>query len=564
LIRQVVGTPADWAPLGTFQKPQVGAGAAVGAAVDEETAGDPNTSGALGYYPPARALVVKGTSRVHTRAGGGLLGPRPPGAPPGAAMLDKAKKELLAKGGNTDKNPVNAAAKDKQPDLLTAADAKKLWQDALLKGVQEPGLIIAVTDYLAARGKFDHVVEFLKAELRAGLIARPWVYEALAIALQESKGSPDEIEQAQLSAIDLEPQDAQSFLRAAKAMGEAQRWDRALAFCKQAATLEPNSPDAYVQGMGYAQQVSDSDAMEWAASNLLNHDWPVDNKDLQGKAREDLKSFISQLRSKKPDEAGKMATLLAKQGQRDLVIELTWQGEADLDLEVKEPVGTVCSFSQRQTAGGGTLLGDNLSDRQRELYTAAQAFPGEYRITVNRIWGKPIGSKATVKIIEHQGTPQQTVRQETIVFDRTYTLKTTLKEGRRTSLAQVSLTALVRPKRPVVTTPAVGKDTLSKLRALADPTLEVNTGMKGGVAAAGVPTESRIDLNALQRNLAKKDPSFQVQVTAAGMPGMDFTSQTTLLPDGQHARVTFNPVFETVNKIQTMQAVNNPLIPGGQ
>src|SRR5262249_59392741 len=60
LIRQVVGTPNDWASLGVFQRPQIGVGAAVGAAVDEEpAAADPNTAGALGYYPPARALVVK-------------------------------------------------------------------------------------------------------------------------------------------------------------------------------------------------------------------------------------------------------------------------------------------------------------------------------------------------------------------------------------------------------------------------------------------------------------------------------------------------------------------------
>src|SRR5262249_688154 len=152
-----------------------------------------------------------------------------------------------------------------------------------------------VTDFLAARGKFDHVVEFLKSELRAGLVARPWVYEALAIALQESKGSLVEIEQAQLSAIDLEPQDAQSFLRAPQAMTESPRWDRALAFCKEAAALDPNSPDPYLDTLGYADKIVDTEAMEWAAGNLVSRDWPVDNENLQKKARTSLTALAATL-----------------------------------------------------------------------------------------------------------------------------------------------------------------------------------------------------------------------------------------------------------------------------
>src|SRR5262249_6139321 len=160
--------------------------------------------------------------------------------------------------------------------------------------------------------------------------------------------------------------------------------------------------------------------------------------------------------NKKPAEVAKMKELLDKQGQRDLIIQLIWQGDADLDLEVKEPIGTVCNFTQRQSSGGGTLMGDSLTQQHGETYTAAQAFPGEYRITVNRIWGKPVGSKATLKIIEHQGTPQQKVRQETIVFDRSHTLKVELKEGRRTALAQVSPASFQRPKSPVAETPKRG------------------------------------------------------------------------------------------------------------
>src|SRR5207237_7883775 len=33
---------------------------------------------ALGYYPPSRGLVMKGSSRIHTNVGGGMMGEKAP------------------------------------------------------------------------------------------------------------------------------------------------------------------------------------------------------------------------------------------------------------------------------------------------------------------------------------------------------------------------------------------------------------------------------------------------------------------------------------------------------
>src|SRR5207237_1418150 len=73
------------------------------------------------------------------------------------------------------------------------------------------------------------------------------------------------------------------------------------------------------------------------------------------------------------------------------------------DLYVAEPTGSVCSPLARQTVGGGTLIGDTLSNPTGETYVAAQAFPGEYTITVERVWGRPLGGKAQLKSILNQG-----------------------------------------------------------------------------------------------------------------------------------------------------------------
>ena len=67
---------------------------------------------------------------------------------------------------------------------------------------------------------------------------------------------------------------------------------------------------------------------------------------MQARARQKLESLRScTLEQQQPQ--GREPTLCCKtvqgQQQRDLVIKLSWQGEADLDLKVKEPSGSVCS-----------------------------------------------------------------------------------------------------------------------------------------------------------------------------------------------------------------------------
>src|SRR5207247_10791015 len=117
--------------------------------------------------------------------------------------------------------------------------ATKAWNEALAKGGIDPSLIIATADFLFETGNYKHAAEFLKANLRYGIVVRPWVYEALAVAL-EAANEPDGARRARLSAVSLDPTDAHGFLQAARALADDKQYDRALAFCRQAALLEPN------------------------------------------------------------------------------------------------------------------------------------------------------------------------------------------------------------------------------------------------------------------------------------------------------------------------------------
>ena len=121
--------------------------------------------------------MVKAQTRIHTRASDPLSF----AAASPTTMLDDKDHRVNVAGAGGERN------KDPKPEDL---DAKMIWQDALAKGVDDPGLIIACADFLAQQGKWDHAAEFLKADLRQGIVVRPWVYKSLAIALRESGGQP--------------------------------------------------------------------------------------------------------------------------------------------------------------------------------------------------------------------------------------------------------------------------------------------------------------------------------------------------------------------------------------
>src|SRR5205807_8245312 len=100
----------------------------------------------------------------------------------------------------------------------------------------------------------------LKVNLRAGYASEPWAFEALAIALQESGGSPAEIERAKVSAIDLDPKDPQAYLRAAKAVADAGQTDKAIEFCRRAALLQPDMAEPYTNALAFIEKSTTVDS----------------------------------------------------------------------------------------------------------------------------------------------------------------------------------------------------------------------------------------------------------------------------------------------------------------
>ena len=547
LIRQVVGRPRDWAinfdPI---------TGQPINPLDDQANApeGLNQENNQLGFFPPAEALVVKGSSTIHTRPSNLIINPNAP-----MAALPKRDPKIQVAGGA-----------EERPDL----DPKKIWQEALVKGVKNRGLIIATADFLVLANKFDHAVEFLKANLRQGIVVEPWVYKALAVALRLSGGSIEDIERAEVSPADMEPKNARGYLEAAAILAQDEKYGLALAFCRQAALLEPGTPYAYEEALGYAELARDPKAMQWAAGNLLSRDWPVENKALHERAWQKVEALSKLLAQQgRKDEAERLADALAETSRRDLVIKLNWQGDADLDLHVLEPTGSLCSPLHRQTIGGGVLIGDSLADMTSETYLAAEAFSGDYEIEIEKVWGHPLNNKAQLKIIHHQGTPDEREQLLTVELKSRHSerIKVKLEQGRRTEAAYVPPPSAQKKPDTAATAPDNPDKVLHKLRVLADPEVTgVGRSITGDLVSQGRPVlPNPPPTRGVSKEVPDKDCTlYQTRIKPFVQNALDVTASAVLSADRRYLRLSVTPVFNTVKVAPNTPVVVNPTIPGAR
>ncbi len=289
----------------------------------------------IGFYPPARALVIRGSHRYHMAPSFKLKRSDQMGAG-GPGLPRDGKLAQVPPAGNQP----GAAAGGEVGRLVskTGGAPEKLWNEVFKKDVTDPRLIVDAADVMYEAKEFNHSAEALKAALRRGRVGGGIVHEALALVLQAGQAAPAEVERAALSGIDLEPADASAYLRAAKCENELGQSEVALAYCQRAASLQPNIPTPYANALAYAEKASDvkTDAVHWASVNLLKRDWPADGIDYHGQAKDRLGKIAKRLaETGRKDEAEKLQTVATGEKTRDLVVELLWQGKkSDLDLIV--------------------------------------------------------------------------------------------------------------------------------------------------------------------------------------------------------------------------------------
>jgi hypothetical protein len=234
-----------------------------------------------------------------------------------------------------------------------------------------------------------------------------------------------------------------------------------------------------------------------------------------------------------------------------------WTGDADIDLSVEEPSGTICSTRQARTTSGGVHLGDVASTEGKpgnaataikglsEAYVCPEAFNGEYRLLIKNVWGRPTGGKVTVDVYTDFGTDQQSVdRQQIPIAEKNAIGVFEVKNGRRKdALPEAQVANIAKAQN------AVNKQILAQQLAGLDDTqatrdfLSALTGGNNG------------NPNAFRRPFFRRGAvGYRPQIERFP-EGAGFQATAVISADRRYVRVSPTPFFSQINEVSTFNFV---------
>ena len=396
------------------------------------------------------------------------------------------------------------------------------------------------------------VIGLLRASMLAGQI-QPWMYEALALAMRIEKMPADEIERVLLSSADFATS-ARQVIFLAEYMDRLGYRQRALELLREVTLRDPSAELAYAKALDIAIYLDDASALQWSTLGVLSQEWPRENAAIFAKAVRHSKSLVEQMRENGLDQqADQYASKLKQALARDVVVKVSWSGDADVDLMVEEPTGSVCSYRQNKTPGGGLLVGDpnaGLSDTaggsHSEVYSCSEAFSGDYRVLLRQVWGRIPAGRVTVDVWSHLGSENQQHIQRVIPLDEDGALVSFhLDSGRRQErLADQQLV------NDVVQQVAVNRTILAQqLEAISNPeALLAQQNYVNSQPASQIGNRSnplnRPSPNAFNPNLV----GYQPQITVLPI-GMTMQANAVISADRRYVRITTLPFFSTIKGV---------------
>ena len=257
--------------------------------------------------------------------------------------------------------------------------------------------------------KRAHVIALIEAALRHGQV-QPWMYEALVIAMQADDRPAEEIERAVMSAAEF-AQNSMDLMYLGVYLTRLGLDARALKMFRQVSLLEPGRPEPYMHGLRAAQRLKDIEAVKWATLGILSQEWPREQAEVVRTAVAAAREVMDQLRAAgRTGELESYQQALMEALRRDCVVVVKWTGDADVDVMVEEPSGTVCSLRNPRTTAGGMMHSDPAGEFGAEesnvhvvRYVCPQGFDGTYRVLVRRVFGKVTAGKVSVDVYTQTG-----------------------------------------------------------------------------------------------------------------------------------------------------------------
>lgn len=403
-------------------------------------------------------------------------------------------------------------------------------------------------------GKHAHVIAAIKAALIHNQ-SQPWMYDVLALSM-EIVGSPkQEIQRVLLSRIDFSAADVPNMIFSAAYLSRFEADERALELYQQAAKLQPARPEPYVMGLRLAEKLKDAQAIQWAATGILTHVWVKGHQELHQKALNALADLKASLLNKgRKAEAEQVQAATKNALRRDLKIELTWNGDGDIDLIVEEPKGTVCSFDAPLTAGGGVLLNDGYGPKQEnchEEYLCAFGFPGTYVVRVRYVSGNIVGQRAKLKVTRYAGSKHPIVKSMVVPLAKEDQLiRIDLSKGRRDKKSVV-------PQAPQNSQKTSQRSIRNISHAIGPLSKEARASLRGlrfsRQVPAGVSTTRQIPVVTGSQNIG----GIANQPVISVIPeGISLSGAAVVSPDRRYVRLSLSPQFTNVTEIFTFSFLN--------
>lgn len=400
--------------------------------------------------------------------------------------------------------------------------------------------------------QFDHVMALIEAALRHGQ-PQPWMYEVMTVVMQAQGRSGEELERVVMSAVDFmnTPADLMHVgayvARLGQSDSEGTLTARALKIFQQVARMQPTWPEPYMHGLKAAQRLDDLEGIQWATLGIISRAWTEDQVQVWKRGLHAANAMLERLRAaKRTEEAERFHAALDEAVRRDCVAVVSWNGDADVDLLVEEPSGTVCSLRNPRSTAGGVMLGDAFSrvgrgnsEGYHEVYVCPQAFTGTYRILVRRVWGKVTGGRVKVDVYAHyRSEKQRRVSKSVSLKNDRAVVVFDLKDGRRKDPLQQHQVANAAGVQM-----AVGRQILAQqLAAAVDPG-----------AAAGLSLSR-------QRQGGNRFLPFPFQVAGAvgyqpviqTLPeGANLRATAVISADRRYVRITPSPIFSGISEVNT-------------
>ena len=154
--------------------------------------------------------------------------------------------------------------------------------------------------------------------------------------------------------------------------------------------LVPHRVEPMVMSINLAQKTRDPKRMADAVESLLSLGWPGQDEYFRLESANQVETLAKVLREDgKGQEADQLLAKLTESQSRDLFVRLSWDGDADFDLLVDEPLGATASYQSPRTVFGGSILKNGYGSHPEEVYVCPRGFAGDYTIRVSHDLHQP-------------------------------------------------------------------------------------------------------------------------------------------------------------------------------